>query len=138
MRYGKMESVVVVARNGDQVIYYEDVEDGFNVSPLSQDGQVLEHLCNQDELPFVLNAWIDGRGLPGRFGPAVPLNEIAWLRQQSAMWDSSETISKELRQERRLLWAGRRDISKNYSEIRQYSFGHAATAWQERLTLVSW
>lgn len=27
MRYGKMESVVVVARNGDQVIYGEDVED---------------------------------------------------------------------------------------------------------------
>jgi len=27
-----MESVVVVARNGDQVIYYEDVEGGFNIS----------------------------------------------------------------------------------------------------------
>ena len=75
MRYGKMESVVVVARNGDQVIYYEDVEDGFNVSPISSDGQVLEHWCNQDELRFALNAWIDGRGLPGRFGPAVPVNE---------------------------------------------------------------
>lgn len=75
MRYGKMESVVVVARNGDQVIYYEDVEDGFNVSPISSDGQVLEHGCNQDELRFALNAWIDGRGLPGRFGPAVPVNE---------------------------------------------------------------
>ena len=49
MRYGKMETVVVVARNGDRVIYYEDVEDGFNVSPLSSDGQVLEHWCNQDE-----------------------------------------------------------------------------------------
>jgi hypothetical protein len=75
MRYGKMESVVVVARNGDQVIYYEDVEDGFNVSPLSPDGLVLEHWCNQDELRFPLNAWIEGRGLAGRLGPAVPVRE---------------------------------------------------------------
>jgi hypothetical protein len=50
-----MESVVVIARNGDQVIYYEDVEDGFNVSPISPDGRVLEHWCNQDELGFALN-----------------------------------------------------------------------------------
>ena len=35
MRYRKMESVVVVARNRDQVIYWEDVEDGFNVSPMN-------------------------------------------------------------------------------------------------------
>ena len=74
MRHGKMESVVVVARNRDQVIYYEDVEDGFNVSPIGPDGTVLEHWCNDDELRFALNAWIDGRGLPGRFGPAVPVN----------------------------------------------------------------
>jgi hypothetical protein len=75
MRYGKMESVVVVARNRDQVIYYEDVEDGFSVSPISPDGTVLEHWCNDDELRFALNAWIDGRGLPARFGPAAPVNE---------------------------------------------------------------
>ena len=74
LRYGKMESVVIVARNGDQVIYYEDVEDGFNVSPLSPDGQVLAHWCNQDELRFALNAWIDGRS-PDCRGPAVLVNE---------------------------------------------------------------
>src|SRR5215469_340972 len=28
VRYGQTESVVVVARKGDQVIYWEDVEDG--------------------------------------------------------------------------------------------------------------
>lgn len=75
VRYGQTESVVVVARNGEQVIYYEDVEDGFNVSPISSDGRVLEAWCNQDELRFALNAWVDGRGLPGRLGPAVPVNE---------------------------------------------------------------
>jgi hypothetical protein len=75
VRYGQTERVVVVARNGDQVIYYEDVEDGFNVSPISPDGRVLEHWCNQDELRFALNAWIEGRVLPGRIGPAVALDE---------------------------------------------------------------
>jgi hypothetical protein len=68
MRHGKVESVVVIARNGDQVIYWEDVEDGFNISPIGADGTVLEHRCNDDELRFALNAWIDRRGLPGRFG----------------------------------------------------------------------
>jgi hypothetical protein len=75
VRYGQTESVVIVARNGDQVIYYEDVEDGFNVSPISSDGRVLEHWCNQDELRFALNAWVNSRGLPGRFGSAVPIDE---------------------------------------------------------------
>jgi len=73
VRHGQVENVVVVARNGDQVIYYEDVEHGFNVSPMSPDGQILEHWCNDDELRFALNAWIDGRGLAGRVGPPVPL-----------------------------------------------------------------
>ena len=73
VRYGQPQSVVVVARNGDEVIYYEDVEDGFNVSPISSDGRVLEHWCNQDELKFALNAWVEERGMWGRFGPAMPL-----------------------------------------------------------------
>lgn len=71
-RYGKMESVVVVARNRNHVIYWEDVEYGFNVSPIAPDGRILEHWCNQEELKYALNAWIEGRGLPGRFGPAQP------------------------------------------------------------------
>jgi hypothetical protein len=73
IRYGQAESVVVVARNGDQVVYYEDVEDGFQVSPIRPDGRVLEHWCNQNELRFALNAWIKGRGLRGTSGPAVPV-----------------------------------------------------------------
>lgn len=73
-RYGKVESVVVVARKGNQVIYWEDTEYGFNVSPISEDGRILEHWCNQDELKYALNAWIEGRGLPGRFGPAQRLS----------------------------------------------------------------
>jgi len=65
-RYGRADSVVVVARNHDRVIYYEDVEEGFNVAPISHDGRVLEHWCNQDYLGYALNAWIKGRGLVWR------------------------------------------------------------------------
>ncbi|HYG97808.1 MAG TPA: hypothetical protein VD837_01665 [Terriglobales bacterium] len=74
VRYGKTESVVVVARRRNEVMYYEDVEEGFNVSPISCDGQILEHWCNQDELRWALNAWIWGRGLHARLRPAQPLN----------------------------------------------------------------
>jgi hypothetical protein len=73
LRYGKKESVVVVARKGNEVIYWEDVEEGFNVSPVDSEGNILEHWCNQDELGIGLNAWIEGRNLPHRLQPADPL-----------------------------------------------------------------
>ena len=41
LRYGEMEIAVVVARRGDEVIYWEDVEEGFNLSPVSPNGQIL-------------------------------------------------------------------------------------------------
>jgi len=73
LRYGEMENAVVVARRGDEVIYWEDVEEGFNLSPVSPNGQILEHCCNQDELRFALNAWIEGRARPIRLGPSMPI-----------------------------------------------------------------
>ena len=72
IRYGKVEAVVVVARRGDEVIFWEDVEEGFNVSPVSADGRIFEHWCNQDELGPALNAWIEGRTRPTGIGPATP------------------------------------------------------------------
>jgi hypothetical protein len=45
-----MGSVVVVARKGDEIIDWEDFEEGSNLSPVAPDGRVLEHWCNQDEL----------------------------------------------------------------------------------------
>ena len=73
LRYGEMEKVVVVARKGEEVIYWEDVEEGFNASLISEDGRVLQHWCNQDELRQALNAWIDGRERSTKLGPAVPI-----------------------------------------------------------------
>jgi hypothetical protein len=57
-RYGRDESVVVVARRQNEVIYWEDVEEGFNRSPVRADGRILEHLCNQDDLRLALYAWV--------------------------------------------------------------------------------
>ena len=74
-RYGTLESVVVVARRGNEVIYWEDVEEGFNVSPIAPDSHVLEHWCNQDELGFALNQWIPGRTAPNKVAPANSVNE---------------------------------------------------------------
>ncbi|MGO9641656.1 MAG: hypothetical protein ACLP1Y_10165 [Candidatus Acidiferrales bacterium] len=73
VRYGEREQVVVVARKGERVIYWEDIEEGFNESAVAPDGQILEHCCNQDELAWALNSWIDGREKPQRFGPARPM-----------------------------------------------------------------
>jgi hypothetical protein len=73
VRYGRPETAVVVARKGNEVVYWEDVEEGFNVSPVAEDGQILEHWCNQDDLGLALNAWIDGRGQPVRLRPAIPI-----------------------------------------------------------------
>ncbi len=61
MRSGQLEKVIVVARKSDEVIYWEDVEEGFNISPVGEGGLVLEHRCNQDELGFALNRWVEGR-----------------------------------------------------------------------------
>jgi hypothetical protein len=72
-RYGKTESIVVVARRGDEVIYWEDVEEGFNLSPVAHDGRILEHRCNQDELRLALNAWIEGRGRTVKLGLATSI-----------------------------------------------------------------
>ena len=62
LRNGRSESVVVVARRRDEVIYWEDVEEGFNCSEVGPDGRVLEHLCSQDDLCLALNKWIEGEG----------------------------------------------------------------------------
>ena len=61
LRYGRDEEVIVVARKGNEVLYWEDVEEGFNTSPVDDKGTVLEHSCNQDTLGVALNRWIEDR-----------------------------------------------------------------------------
>src|SRR5579863_4805110 len=59
VRLGNVESVVVVAQRGNQVIYWEDVEEGFGVSPVGSDGQILEQDCDQNDLGLALSSWVE-------------------------------------------------------------------------------
>lgn len=75
VRYGMRENVVVVARKSDEVIYWEDVEEGFNISLIGHNGQILEHWCNQDDLGVALERLMEPREhRTGNFGPAKPLD----------------------------------------------------------------
>jgi hypothetical protein len=53
------EQVFVVARKDDVVMYYEDVEEGFNLSPISNDGWIVEPGFEQDILRWALAKWTD-------------------------------------------------------------------------------
>lgn len=58
VRSGNLESVVVIAQRGQEVIYWEDIEEGFEVSPLDSNGRILETGCNQNDLRIALDAWV--------------------------------------------------------------------------------
>jgi len=58
MRSGNVEDVFVVAKNGSEVLYYEDVEEGFNFSPISESGEILKPGWDQDELKYALWHWL--------------------------------------------------------------------------------
>jgi hypothetical protein len=53
-RAGSIESVFVVARYRDLVIYYDDIEEGFNISSLSPDGAIATPSFEQWELGHAL------------------------------------------------------------------------------------
>jgi hypothetical protein len=57
MRSGSLESVVVVAQRGNEVIYWEDVEEGFEISPVDSNGQILVPGSNQNDLRLAIDAW---------------------------------------------------------------------------------
>ena len=57
VRNGKEERLFVVGIKDNEAMYYEDVEEGFNYSPLNKDGSIKEHWCNQDELKIALLHW---------------------------------------------------------------------------------
>lgn len=71
-RYGKLEYVFIVAQRGNEVMYFEDIDEGFNFSPIDAEGKILQHWCNQDELTHALWHWM-GRPQEDRLGPAEPV-----------------------------------------------------------------
>lgn len=54
-RFGKLEEVFVVAALPTGLIYYEDVEEGFELDSLGTDGAIPKQGCNQYELRHVLS-----------------------------------------------------------------------------------
>ncbi|MGD1944390.1 MAG: hypothetical protein ACFB0G_24095 [Leptolyngbyaceae cyanobacterium] len=44
----------VVALVGQTCIYYNNIEEGFNISPFSTCGKIDEYWCNEDELAFCI------------------------------------------------------------------------------------
>jgi hypothetical protein len=67
----------VVALIGTTVVWYNDVEEGFNRSHYSRYGFIDEYWCNQDELEWAIEALLKlirtGEDT-GRFGPPQPLD----------------------------------------------------------------
>lgn len=67
----------VVAIIGSSVIWYNDIEDGFNRSSYAELGQINEYYCNQDNLEWqiqnLINQMRDGYDLAGYCGAPKPI-----------------------------------------------------------------
>lgn len=64
----------VVARDGQRALWWNDIEDGWNVSSIEADGRIPggEYWCNQDGLPIALRR-LQGRPPGPLLGPPVPI-----------------------------------------------------------------
>ena len=74
--FGKsQDSYWVVGLIGTRAIWYNDIEDGFNVSRFTEFGMLDEYWCNQDELEWaiqaVLNVIESGQDVGGKCGPPI-------------------------------------------------------------------
>jgi hypothetical protein len=67
----------VVAIMGNTVIWFNDIEDGFNRSTFGEYNEIQEYRCNQDELEWViqglLNQQRDGYDSSFYLGPPQPV-----------------------------------------------------------------
>ena len=66
----------VVGIIGRSVIWYNDIEEGFNRSSYTTSGVIDEYWCNQDELEWTLNHLLeelDGGSDGHRLGPPEPI-----------------------------------------------------------------
>jgi hypothetical protein len=67
----------VVAILGQTVVWFNDIEIGFNSSPYVDFGTISEYRCNQDELQWQMQSLLDevqtGTASRGFFGPPQPI-----------------------------------------------------------------
>ncbi|MEH6595805.1 MAG: hypothetical protein V7736_09690 [Colwellia polaris] len=54
-RFGKIENVFVLAKFNDLVLFYEDIEEGFEITSLNSNGVISEYGANQYELSHVIH-----------------------------------------------------------------------------------
>ena len=64
----------VVAIYGSTVIWYNDIEHGFNHSSWTTPGKIDEYWCNQSPLHEVIGESLGGTQPAGRCGPPEPVN----------------------------------------------------------------
>ena len=65
----------VVGAIGCHAVWFNDIEDGFNISRYEKAGELLEYCCNQHELNWAVCAvrhMIDDGYVQGRSGPPQP------------------------------------------------------------------
>jgi hypothetical protein len=66
----------VVALLGERVVWFNDIEDGFNLSRFSSHGTIDEYWCNQDKLEWTIQGLLnefEGLGPNYRLGPPQPV-----------------------------------------------------------------
>lgn len=72
--YGEMgDGFWVVAIYGSTVIWYNDIEHGFNQSKWSTPGTIDEYWCNQTELQDVIGDSLEATPSSWRCGPPQPI-----------------------------------------------------------------
>ncbi|WP_374980538.1 hypothetical protein PSGK_03380 [Pseudomonas solani] len=49
----------IVALNGNQVLWYNDVEEGFNLSTYREHGTIEQYFCNQDPLEWTVQSLLE-------------------------------------------------------------------------------
>jgi hypothetical protein len=68
--YGKMGGGFwVVALYGSTVVWYNDIENGFNQSTWTTPGTIDEYWCNQSELQDLIGERLEATPSAGRCGP---------------------------------------------------------------------
>ena len=60
-RLGQIESVFVVARIGESLLFWEDVEEGFELAVADSDGVIRKYGASQFELSHIMLQIQDGR-----------------------------------------------------------------------------
>ena len=67
----------VVGLFGQKVLWYNDIEDGFNISRYTKIGTIDNYLCDQQDLrDAVYSLWmyLESGEIAGGFGPPQPIN----------------------------------------------------------------